>query len=248
MKTNIVLGTSVFTTGFSIGGLVWPILYQIFLDAYTWRGAFLLQAAFGLNSCILIMIQTSKLLNHSPPAESNKAVETKKLETDIMLGELKENGNYRQIQETVVKNNDEVSFYNRIKHFLRTDLTIWDFLIIMACFLYNSGDAFTHYMIAVRMDYIDLTKQEMVTAMSARGAIGLIRVLPSYLIDKYKLNRTKTAGTLSLLIGLSTMASVTFTTFPTVLIFFLAWGMMQCKSSFNLSIVTFKTIGLRLAF
>ena len=86
-------------------------------------------------------------------------------------------------------------------------------------------------MIAVRLDYIQLSKQQIVTVMSARGAVGLTRLIPCYLIDKFKLDRTNVAGLLSFLLGISTMISVTFNVFHVNLAFFIVWGFMQGKQS-----------------
>ena len=213
------MATSVFTTGYAISGLVWPILYKLFLDADTWRGAFLLQVAIGINSFILIMIQTSKVVHvyqddNSHTSKSKNSEE----ENEMMLGNLGDDENSKPMKILNVKRNGNFSLFNKAKKLFRTDLSMWDSLITLAYFLCNAGDTFSHYMTAVRMNYVDITREEIVFAMSARGALGLIRVLP-----------TKVAGVLSFLTGLSTMISDTFTTFPTILIYFLAWGIMQCK-------------------
>ena len=134
------------------------------------------------------------------------------------------------------KNNDQKevdakkeTVRSKIKKTFRTDSTIWLVFITFAYFFYCCGDTFSHYMIAVRLDYIHLSKQQIVTVMSARGAIGFIRFLPCYLIDKFKLNRTKVAGLLSFILGLSTMISATFKVFHVILAFFVAWGFLQGK-------------------
>ena len=222
VKSSITLATSVFTTGFSIGAFIWPILYKKLLDSYTWRGAFLLQGALGANSFILVMIQTSTLLKTN--IFSKKIINTKEEEIELDKTDDKNNDQ----QDVDVKK--ETFCFKRKKTF-KTDLTIWAAFITFAYFFYCCGDTFSHYMIAVRLDYIQLSKQQIVTVMSARGAVGLTRLIPCYLIDKFKLDRTKVAGLLSFLLGISTMISVTFNVFHVNLAFFIVWGFMQGKQS-----------------
>ena len=87
------------------------------------------------------------------------------------------------------------------------------------------------------MDYIQLTRKQKVTAMSARGAVGLLRMAPCYLIDIFKFNRIEVASLLSFLLGLLTVISVTFTGFPAILVYFVVWGITQCKSFSGFSVV-----------
>ena len=233
VKTNKVLATSVFTTGYAISGFLWPILYKVFLDLYSWRGAFLLQGAIMINSTTLAVIQTSKFWK-SEILKQRKLCRQKEGKCEIMLNNLdhKEKhdseanlySSHLDIQYPVPN-----SFSQKIKQVVKTDLSFWDCLITCAYFLYCCGDTFSHFMIGVRMDYIQLTRKEIVTAMSTRGAIGLLRIVPCYLIDKFKFNRTKVASVLSFLLGLLTMISVTFTAFPAILVYFIVWGITQCK-------------------
>ena len=58
-------------------------------------------------------------------------------------------------------------------------LTWWDIQVTLSHFLYCFGDAFVHYMIAVRMNYINLSHEEIVIVMSAGGLIGLTRMIPA---------------------------------------------------------------------
>ena len=63
IKKNIVFATSVATTGYAIGGFIWPIVYKLLLDTYAWRGAFLIQAGIVFNQAVLVLILTSGIEN-----------------------------------------------------------------------------------------------------------------------------------------------------------------------------------------
>ena len=233
VKTNKVLATSVFTTGYAISGFLWPLIYKVFLDLYSWRGAFLLQGAIMINSSILAMIQTSDFWK-SEILQQGRISEQKEGECETMmnnLGDKEEQDSEVDVHFSHLDAQYHVlnSFSRKIKQVLKIDLNFWDGLIICAYFLYCCGDTFSHFMIRVRMDYIQLTRKQIVTAMSARGAIGLLRMVPCYLIDKFKFNRTKVASLLSFLLGLLTMISVTFAEFPAILVYFCVWGITQCK-------------------
>ncbi len=54
-----VLFMALYTMGFSIGDLLWPISYRYLVEAFAWRGAFLIHGAFMFNHAVLICIQTS---------------------------------------------------------------------------------------------------------------------------------------------------------------------------------------------
>ena len=114
-----------------------------------------------------------------------------------------------------------------LNSFSKIDLSMPDVLMTFGHFLFCCGDAFGHFMIGVRMDYIGLSKQQIVIAMAARGGISLTRPIPAFIIDRLNLNRIKASGMLTFLLGLSTMISVTFTTFPAILSFFIIWGFIQ---------------------
>ena len=170
------------------------------------------------------MIQTSTLLKIK--TFSDKIINTKEDDIDLDKADSKNTDQ----QEVVVDGKKETTRLEiDLKKTFRTDSTIWLVFITFAYFFYCCGDTFSHYMIAVRLDYIHLSKQQIVTVMSARGAIGFLRFLPCYLIDKFKLNRTKVAGLLSFILGLSTMISATFKVFNVILVFFIAWGFLQGK-------------------
>ena len=79
------------------------------------------------------------------------------------------------------------------------------------------------------MDYVGLSKNEIMIAMSGSGLIGLTRLIPSYLVDRCQCDKIKMTVLLMVLTGGATMVSVQFTTFPPLLIYFLLWGFLQCK-------------------
>ena len=62
VKTNIVFATAIATTGYAIGDFLWPLIYKILLDEYTWRGAFLIHGALLFNHAVLVLILTSELV------------------------------------------------------------------------------------------------------------------------------------------------------------------------------------------
>lgn len=108
-------------------------------------------------------------------------------------------------------------------------MTACDFWMVFAGFLYRTGEAFSKYMIGVRMFYIGLSKEEIMWVLAAMGMIGLVRVVPCYVIDRLDLNRIVTAGVFTFVLGASTMISVTFTTFPLMMVFGVFFGFCQCK-------------------
>ena len=62
VKTNTVLAASIFTLGHAISAFLWPIIYKVLLDTYSWRGAFLIQGAIVLHNAVLILLETSDLI------------------------------------------------------------------------------------------------------------------------------------------------------------------------------------------
>ena len=96
-------------------------------------------------------------------------------------------------------------------------------------FVFWFGDAFSYFMVAVRLDYIGLSREQMVTVMAARGFVGLTRIIPSYIIGRFQFNRIKVLGTFALLMGIFGLISLTFRTFPSILVYFIFWGFSQCK-------------------
>ena len=124
------------------------------------------------------------------------------------------------------------TFSKKLKRSLKLDLTVWDILLTAGHFVFWIGDTFLFFMVAVRMDYIGLTKDQIVITMVARGAIRLTRIIPSYLIDKYKTKWLKVTAMCTFLMGAVAMVSMAFTTFPLMLVYFVFWGL--CNVSFNL--------------
>ena len=223
IKTKIVFATAIITTGFSIGDSVWPIIFKVFLDPYGWRGALLLVAAIVSNIAVLLMVETTWGIKFQEQSRTNcKQHESNPGEleqTDVDIG-LKENPLDGNIAETSIGP-------SRSRH--KCDITIWDALMIAGHFFFFCGHVFSQDFIAVRMDHIGLLQADIVTVLSAKGMIGLIRVLPSFLIDKFKLNRIKVTGFISLTAGILCMSSTACTTFPLMMVFGVSYGFLQCK-------------------
>ena len=149
VKTNKVLATSVFTTGYAISGFLWPILYKVFLDLYSWRGAFLLQGAIMINSSILAMIQTSNFWK-TKILQQERISEQKEGEREIMLnnlGDKEKQDSEADFSHLDVQFPVSNSFGQKMKQVWKIDLNFWDGLIICAYFLYCCGDTFSHFMI-----------------------------------------------------------------------------------------------------
>ena len=45
---------------------MWPIVYKLLLDVYSWRGAFLIQGALMANISVLVLLQTSTITQTQP--------------------------------------------------------------------------------------------------------------------------------------------------------------------------------------
>ena len=232
IKTNIVLATSVSTSGYAIGSFLWPIVYKILLDNFTWRGAFLIQGAIGLNNAAFILMQTSPLMpfKHNQQKECDNIRKNQEPVTQLQLPiENNDKDTHFSLKRDDKEQKQSKTNWNKQSNILKTDLSIWEILMTLGHFAFWFGDAFSYFMVAVRLDYIGLSREQIVTVMAARGFVGLTRIIPSYIIDRFQCNRIKVAGIFALLMGMVGLISVTFRTFPSILVYFIFWGFAQCK-------------------
>ena len=232
IKTNIVLATSVSTSGYAVGSFLWPIVYKILLDTFSWRGAFLIQGAMGLNNVAFILMQTSPLMPIRQ-IQQKECHNIRKNQEPVMQLNMPNENDDKDIEIVRKRDNKEPprnkTDCNKLANTLKTDLCIWEILMTLGHFVFWFGDAFSYFMVAVRLDYIGLSREQMVTVMAARGFVGLTRIIPSYIIDRFQFNRIKVLGTFALLMGIFGLISVTFRTFPLILVYFIFWGFSQCK-------------------
>ena len=230
-KSRMVFVTSIFTTGYAIGDFLWPVLYKVFLDLYSWRGSVLVQGALISNVAVLTLLQTSMVNDKGATVATKTDLMEEALIANHGSVKTKLNDSSESQKNSIKSLADEESNNktdNNCKNIF-SNLTWLDLQVTFAHFLYSFGDAFVHFMIAVRMHYTQLTQEQIVVVMSAGGLIGLSRIIPASMIDRLNLNRIRVEGIFCLLIGLITLVSVTFTTFPLVLTYFVAFGFLQCK-------------------
>ena len=181
------------------------------------------------NIAVRRIIQTSKMEESQLRAKESIMQETNvnydEKETEFATNELLDD---QKDTASIYMQELEIEYCSSKVNKFRQSFTSWDTQATLSHFLYSFGDAFVHFMIAVRMHYIGLSKDEIVTVMSAGGLVGLSRMFPSYIIDRFDFNRIEAGGVFCLLIGLTTQISVTFT-FPLTLAYFVAFGFLQCK-------------------
>ncbi len=60
---------------------------------------------------------------------------------------------------------------------------------IMGIFLFFCGNCFVLSLLAVRLYYLDFSQYEIVTVLSVGGAVGIFRIIPTWVIDKCGTNR-----------------------------------------------------------
>ena len=90
VKSRIVFATSIFTTAYAIGDFIWPVLYKLFLDAYSWRGTFLIQGALIANISVLALIQTSTWGKYSLQKAAGNEVKQHDIELEKKSSNIKD--------------------------------------------------------------------------------------------------------------------------------------------------------------
>ena len=173
---------------------------------------------------MLILLETSDLIRDSSPNKVGMTTSTITATNPYM-----EQDNKHKDQFEMEQPKKESTTCKKVKRCLRSDLTIWDKLITIAHFMFWCGDGFSYFLVAVRLDYLGFSKDQIVVTMAVRGAVGLARIIPSCIIDRYKLNTIKIAAMCTFLMGAVAMVSVTLTSFISVFVYFIYWGFMQCK-------------------
>ena len=140
VKSRIVFVTSIFTTGYAIGDFIWPVLYKLFLDAYSWRGTFLIQGALIANISVLALIQTSTWGKYSLQKAAGNEVKQHDIELEKKSSNIKddnptvtnrliENHKDTTLPIDIQKEPDDASSVNRTKSnsnkggFVSTDLS-----------------------------------------------------------------------------------------------------------------------------
>ncbi len=211
--------SAIYCCGYSIGAFLWPPLYRIFLDEYSWRGAFLMQGAVQFHIAICVLLQTHNPITHNIGTKLQES----KAELDQEL-EVFENGTTtKQIQDakemqTVPQQKEE-----------RSTFTFKEILFLCALFLFYCGDSFGELMTAVRLAYVGLSKKQITIVLSAGGITGIIRVLPAWIIDKLKINKLVTSAVFAFCLGVLMLISILFTNFGTMLFYFVMFAFFQCK-------------------
>ena len=157
--------------------------------------------------------------------EKRAAAEKEKTEKDIAGAEKQETENRVTVERQKTENSSAavvVTTSNNIP-------TIWDILITLTQFMFSAGDTFVQYMIARRMTYISFSRTQMMWIISVKGVIGILRLVPCYIIDKLDLNRTALAAVFTAILGISSMVSVTFSSFSLMMMYGIVYGFSQGK-------------------
>ncbi len=64
-----------------------------------------------------------------------------------------------------------------------------EIVFIVGIFMFFCGNCFFLALLAVRLNYLNLSKYEIVSILSVGGAVGIFRIIPAWIIDKCGTNR-----------------------------------------------------------
>ncbi len=116
--------------------------------------------------------------------------------------------------------------------------TVWDFLMTLSQLTFSSGDAFVHFLIARRMTYISFSMTQMMWIISVKGIVGILRVVPCYIIDKLDLNRTVLLALVTAVLGIGCMVSVMFSSYSLMMVYGIFYGFGQGTYTVTLQVHT----------